>query len=432
MIDTPFHLLSATEIEERFGAKYFYRQRIYRLAEKGKISNFNHGGRVCYLPSHVLKAFLKDLELKIENRFPEIDHLKLQIYYDTVRGRRIVVDGLFGKSVWANTDKETEEDLLKKMEGIREWMMSESPIEGAVVGEVVELEEKIPDEIADKQETNELSNVLPEEISWVKVDTGVIEGVDVKSYILVSLPSIAQFIGIRPDQFTEWIARTTFSNYILSAHNKQIQGTEISVPWKRGVTSGYTPLVPFELVPEIIIAFRQSGRRPAYPEKAETLYQLAKSTLEAVGLAISGDKDRAAQELAIVGKGLGLTVADQIVGIFKQYESRDYQIQTNKEFKGKIKEIGADYAITTGQLTLGITNRLPGHWKLLGTAKHLPSRLRTTGREVMRQLSPSDSVGVTFGEKHFTKDPNIPEAIETGKQGKDFYERLKNVGLLDN
>src|SRR3989338_7892680 len=116
MIDTPFHLLTALEIEEGFGRKYFYRQRIYRLVEKGKIPAFNHKGQSCFIPSHVLKAFLKDLELRIASKFPEVDRSKLQIFYDTVRGKRVIIDGLYGKSLWVNTEEETEEDLIKKIE----------------------------------------------------------------------------------------------------------------------------------------------------------------------------------------------------------------------------------------------------------------------------------------------------------------------------
>ena len=75
MKDSPFHLLTAPEIEDRFGAGYFYRQRIYRLAEKGKIPAFKHRDQSCFLPSHVLKAFLKDLELKIASKFPDFSQI---------------------------------------------------------------------------------------------------------------------------------------------------------------------------------------------------------------------------------------------------------------------------------------------------------------------------------------------------------------------
>lgn len=431
-MNNTFKLLTPIEAEDLLGKKYFYRQKIYRLAEKGKMPSFKLRGQTCYLGTHIISAMIKDLELRIATKFPEIDTQSIRIFYDTVRGKRIVIDGLFGKGLTINTEEETEEDAIAKIAHIVEWMKSEpveveitEPEEAKAVYEIEEKEEL-------KEENQSLTKVLPEEIQWVKVDTGIIEGVEIKSLILISMPSVAQFVGIRSDELSEWLSKTTFSNFVLSAHPKHLHGTEISVPWKKGVIKGYTSLMPFELLPEIIVAFRQSGRSIEYPEKAEMLYEIAKSTLEAVGLAISGKKDRAAEELARVGKGLGLTVADQIIGIFKQYESRDYQIQTNREFNSKVKAVGADYAITTGTLTLGITGRYPSQWKALGTSKHLPAKLRETSREVMRQIAPSDGVGMTFGERHYIKDPNINEAIQTGRQGKDFYNRLKKVGLLDD
>lgn len=433
MKNSHFKLLTPLEAEEELGKKYFYRQRVYRLAEKNKITSFKLRGQACYLGRQIINASLRDLELRIATKFPEIDTNSLRIFYDSARGKRIIVDGLFGKGITINTDEETEEDVMQKITHIVDWIKSEQEqpaTEELAEGEVVQ-EEVVSDNLK-LSEASSLNDALPEEILWVKVDTGIIEGVKIKSLILVSLPSVGQFVGIRPDKFIEWLTQTTYADYVLSAHYKHLQGTEISVPWKKGVVSGYTPLIPFELLPEIIVAFRQSGRTVNYPEKAEMLYQIAKSTLEAVGLAISGDKGKAAEELAKVGKGLGLTVADQIIGIFKQYESRDYQIQTNKEFNSKVKAVGADYAITTGTLTLGITGKYPSQWKALGTAKRLPSKLRETSREVMRQLAPNDGVGMTFGERHYIKDPNVHEAIKTGKQGKGFYERLKKVGLLDD
>jgi hypothetical protein len=50
----------------------------------------------------------------------------------------------------------------------------------------------------------------------------------------------------------------------------------------------------------------------------------------------------------------------------------------------------------------------------------------------MRKISPGDGVGMTFGERHFIKQQDTTEAIRTGKEGKNFYERLKIVGLLDD
>lgn len=273
---------------------------------------------------------------------------------------------------------------------------------------------------------------LPEEIRWIKIEGNKILGIEIKSSILISLPSIASFIGVRTDVFIRWVDSSTFSRSVLSTHYKQILDSANEVPWKKGLTSGLTAFIPFELLPEVIVSIRQSGLAPAFPEKVQMLYELSQSTLKAVGLAMSGDKDKASQELALVGKGLGLNIADQIIGIFKQYETRDYQVLTNKEFNSKVKAQGLDYATVTGTLTFGITQRTVANWKALGKQKKLPAKLRTSGREVMRQVSPGDGVGMVFGEKHYIKEPKVNEAVKTGKQGKSFYERLKKVGLLEN
>jgi len=424
------HLYTAGEIENFLGKKYFYRQRVYRLSKVRKLVEFNRGELSVYMGSHVVSAFLKELELRIQDRFPEINISKLRIFYDVTNEKRIVVDGLFGHGISVDTDKENEDDLLNKIENIIEWIGNDPKIEVEPIA-VAEERETLQDRESDN-ENDELTEVLPEEIQWVRIDTGIIEGIEIKSYILISLPSIAQFVGVRTDNFIQWISGTTFFDSILSAHYKQIQGTENSVPWKKGVVTGLTPFVPFELLPEIIVSLRQSRNTPAYLEKAEMLYNLAKTTLGAVGLAVSGNKDKAAEELAKVGFGLGLNAADQIIGLFKQYESRDFQVQTTKEFQSKIKSLKLDYATTTGTLTLGITGRYPSQWKLLGTVRKLPKVISNSGREVMRKLQPSESVGMAFGEKSFIKDPNMKEAIETGIQGKNFYERLKKVGLLDD
>src|SRR6266704_928921 len=124
MENTPHHLFTALEIEEEFGKKYFYRQRIYRLADAKKIHVFQLRGKTCYLGTHVLQAFVKDLELKIAQQFPELSMDTLQIFYDLSKGKKMVVDGLFGRGISVNTDEETEEDLLKKISNILEWIGS--------------------------------------------------------------------------------------------------------------------------------------------------------------------------------------------------------------------------------------------------------------------------------------------------------------------
>ncbi len=432
------HLMSALEIEEALGSKYFYRQRIYRMAEAGTITTFERQGKSVYLGNLVLKAFLKDLEEKIATKFPDFKDQKLQVFYDQFDKRRIYVDGLFGKTIYADTDKENEDDILKKISNIVEFMLADTkstsiegdtdliPTQNDKGDLVVDLGESNSQELAGKPEGG---TVLPEEIAWVKVPGDIVDGVPVKSGMLVSLASIAQFVGIRTDYVLEWITATTLSSYVLSAHYKQVQTPEISGVWKKGVVSGKTPYIPFELLPEMLVAFKQSGRTVNYPQKAEMLYEIAKTTLEAVGLAVIGNRDQASQELAAVGRKLGLTMADQIIGIFKQYESREFQISSTKEFASQVKKNGEEYALTTGRLTLGITERTASWWKAYGASRNLPKSM--SGREVMRNLSPTNSIGMVFGEQHYIKEPKIDEAIETGRQGKNLYGRLNRLGLLD-
>ena len=83
-------------------------------------------------------------------------------------------------------------------------------------------------------------------------------------------------------------------------------------------------------------------------------------------------------------------------------------------------------------LTLGITEKTAAQWKAFGASRRLPPKTLTSSREVMRAISPSDSVDMAFGEKHYVKEPKIDEAVKTGKQLKESYKRLKEVGLLDD
>lgn len=430
MPDYHSHLLTPTQAEKLLGEKYFYRQRIYRMVESGKLTPFALGGQTCFIGGEILDLALKELSAKLKEKYPTFKFEKLRIFYDSWNEKRIVIDGISGKSVHVDTATETEDDLIAKF----------SEVVGLQEAEKVQNDTSIEDypelllhsgQTTGHTESDTIGMTLPEDIFWVRIDTGIIADVEVKSFILISMPSIAQFIGIRPDKFAEWLSKTTFLDSVLSAHYKQIQGTEIPVPWKRRMVSGLIPFIPFELLPEVIVAFKQSGRTVTFPEKANLLYDLAKSTLEAVGLSLAGSRDEAASELAKIGKGMGLSVAEQIIGVFRQYESRDYQIETNKAFNRKVKALKQDYATISGVLTLGITGKSAAKWKLFGVSRNLPSKDLTSGRQVMRALSPSDGVGMTFGERHYIKEPNTEEAIATGRQGKEFYDRLKKVGLLE-
>lgn len=436
-INNKFRLMTAVEAEDELGGKYFYRQKTYRYHEAKKLHAFDYHGKQCFLPKMLIKPYIEDLKKKLDRQFPELTYS--EVFYDD-RTRRMVVDGIFGRYVAVNTDQENEEDLLKKIANLKEWFLEQ----GESLSDVPEVQsddKKLVTVSSLEEDENELVAMdtlspaaqFPDGIMFVRVDTPSIEGVEVKSLVLISLPSIAKFIGVKSDAFSEWIGVTTFADFILSIHHKQIHSPEISGLWKKGIQKTLTPFLPLELIPELLIAFRQSGRTPAYPARAEQLYQLASDTLEAVGLAISGDKIKAAKELAKVSEGLGISAADQVIEIFKQYESRPFQVDTNRSFRGKVMNEGRDIKVITGEITIGVTGRWPSQWLADGVKHQLPSKKRASGREVMRTISPADSVGITFSESHYLKDSSdMKEVIKTGQQGKDFYSRLKDVGLLDD
>lgn len=430
MVDNVFRLMTAVEAEDELGGKYFYRQRTYRFQKAKKLKAFDFRGQQCFLPHMLIGAYIDDLRAKILSKAPEFNDAN--IFYDE-ETRRMVIDGIFGRYVAVQTDNENEEDLVNKLLNIREWVMSEQAdgLDMIDVAEptTIDTPEETPSVIAEgtTQET------FPSEIKFIQINANEVAGVALKSNTLLSLPSIARFIGIKPTHFTEWLQKTSFTDYVVSVHNSKIDKPDISGLLKRGFVPASTPLLPLELVPELLVTFRQSNRKVDYPARAEQLYLLAKSTLEAVGLAISGNHDKAAEELAKVGQDLGIGAADQVIAIFKRYESRPFQISENKKFRGKVSTVGDDIKVVTGQITMGVTGRLPGAWKALGAAKKLPAKARTSGREVMRNISPADSVGVTFSESHYIKDhTNMDEVIKTGNQGKEFYNRLKAYGLLDD
>lgn len=447
-ITKKFRLISAVEAENDLGKKYFYRQKTYRYQEANRLRAFDYHGRQCFLPHKLIEPYIKDLDDKLKKQFPELKYS--EVFYDD-QTKRMIVDGIFGRYVEVNTDKENEEDLLRKIATLREWFMDHGGIPEADIDDNnTSVEDKLDMGIGSIQDTKSIGIVkstvkakssdsqvvipeLPEGIIFVRIDTPNVHGVNVKSMILISLPSIAKFIGIETHQLSEWVSKTTFADFILSIHHKQIHAPEISGAWKKGIENGLVPFLPFEMIPEFLVAFKQSGRTLSYPGRAEQLYQLAKGTLEAVGLSIAGDTTQAAKELAKVSEGLGISAADQVIEIFKRYESRPFQISTNKSFRGKVIKEGKDLKIVTGAITMGVTGSYPNHWVAIGTARKLPSRQRTSGREVMRTVSPADSVGVTFSESHYLKDSSsMNEVIETGIQGKTFYKRLKDVGLLDD
>ncbi len=114
------NLFTAQELEELLGKKYFYRQSIYRLAEEGKISAFQVNGVMYFSSEQVTMAILKRLAERIRNRYPQVSS-RLRVKFDENQGKVITIYGFTdGRGITASTEQDSEEDLLNKLEEIRE------------------------------------------------------------------------------------------------------------------------------------------------------------------------------------------------------------------------------------------------------------------------------------------------------------------------
>jgi len=123
-------LSTAQELEKKLGERYFYRQAIYRLAEENAISTYQIND-VMYLSSEeVQTASLKRLAEKIHRRFPDFHYLPLRVKFSEVN-KVISVYGFDNDfKVKINTEKETEENLLNKIEKVRKGVnkMPDMPV----------------------------------------------------------------------------------------------------------------------------------------------------------------------------------------------------------------------------------------------------------------------------------------------------------------
>lgn len=109
-------LLTAQELEELLGRTYFYRQSIYRMAEDGKIPSYQVNGKFYFSSQEVVSAALSRLANRIRLRFSKLARF-LRISFDENKNRIISVYGFPDKSIiTANTENETEEQLLRKIE----------------------------------------------------------------------------------------------------------------------------------------------------------------------------------------------------------------------------------------------------------------------------------------------------------------------------
>jgi hypothetical protein len=114
------YLFTAQELEKILGKGYFYRQAIYRLAEEDAVFTYKVNGVMYFSSQEVWKVLLQKLAEKIHRRFPELHRFFLRVNFSEA-DKKISVYG-FNKNIkiTINTEKETEENLLNKIEAIRE------------------------------------------------------------------------------------------------------------------------------------------------------------------------------------------------------------------------------------------------------------------------------------------------------------------------
>ncbi|MDP2671782.1 MAG: helix-turn-helix domain-containing protein [bacterium] len=123
------NLYTAQELEELLGKKYFYRQGIYRLAEDGKINSYQVSGVLYFSRAELTLAALNKLVERIRYRYPWVTRFPLKVR-DTDSKEIIVYGFPDGREIAADTESETEEDLLNKLEILREEVtrMADIPV----------------------------------------------------------------------------------------------------------------------------------------------------------------------------------------------------------------------------------------------------------------------------------------------------------------
>ncbi len=114
------NLYTAQELEELLGKKYFYRQGIYRLAEDGKINSYQVGGVLYFSSDELVLAALNKLVERIRYRYSWLSKFPLRIKNSEENKELIVYGFSDGREITADTESETEEDLLNKIEDLRE------------------------------------------------------------------------------------------------------------------------------------------------------------------------------------------------------------------------------------------------------------------------------------------------------------------------
>lgn len=112
-------LFTAQELENILGKTYFYRQGLYRMAEDGKISSYFVDGKLYLSSEEVIEFVLKRLTNRIRLRSSRLASF-LRVKFDEAEGKIITVYGFpDGSIVTVDTENETEEQLLRKIEDKR-------------------------------------------------------------------------------------------------------------------------------------------------------------------------------------------------------------------------------------------------------------------------------------------------------------------------
>ena len=123
-------LLTAQEIENLLGKKYFYRQNIYRMADDNIIPTFNVGGTLYFSPEDVKKAAFTKLARRIRARFPHLRYKGQVISFDEQKDKKIRVHSTRSRfEVIADPEIETEENLLKKLDEKEVKNMTNFPVD---------------------------------------------------------------------------------------------------------------------------------------------------------------------------------------------------------------------------------------------------------------------------------------------------------------
>jgi hypothetical protein len=112
-------LFTAQELEKNLGKKYFYRQSLYRLVENNEVRSYIVNNILYFSREEVIKLVLQKLAKSIARRHPWIPTNTLWIKYNKQLKKIIIYGFNKNETIEANTNKQTESDLINKIESIR-------------------------------------------------------------------------------------------------------------------------------------------------------------------------------------------------------------------------------------------------------------------------------------------------------------------------